>query len=67
LHTSMMKYHTEKCTECGGTGTITYEKPEPWVCRDSPPSIEEIVEECDECGGTAYFINITAVKERLTK
>ena len=49
---SMTKYHTDKCPECDGDGTITYDKPEPWVCRDTPPSLEEVTEECEECGGS---------------
>tara|TARA_R100001510_G_scaffold51478_1_gene51325 strand:- start:225 stop:419 length:195 start_codon:yes stop_codon:yes gene_type:complete len=50
----------EKCDECGGSGKISYDKPEPWICRDSPPSLEEVTEDCLECGalGTVQVINI---------
>lgn len=41
----------ENCEECNGTGKITYDRPEPWTCRDSPPSLEEVTEDCDECNG----------------
>ena len=46
--------YTEQCQECDGSGTITYDKPEPWICRDSPPSLEEVTEDCEECGGLGF-------------
>ena len=46
--------YTEQCQECDGSGTIKYDKPEPWICRDSLPSLEEVTEECDECGGLGF-------------
>jgi hypothetical protein len=50
----------ENCEECSGTGKISYERPEPWICRDSPPSLEEVTGDCDECGGsgTVQVINL---------
>jgi len=50
----MMRYHTETvaCPECLGDGTLTYERPEPWVSRDTPPSLEEYTKECWACGGS---------------
>lgn len=50
----MMKYPTEivACPECLGDGTLTYERPEPWVSRDTPPSLEEYTRECWACGGS---------------
>ena len=51
--------YTEQCEQgeqCNGSGKITYDKPEPWICRDSPPSLEEVTEECDECGGLGEII-----------
>jgi DnaJ-class molecular chaperone len=49
-----MKYLTETvaCPECLGDGTLTYVKPEPWVSRDTPPSMEEVTQECWACHGT---------------
>ena len=49
-----MRYRTETvaCPECLGDGTLTYERPEPWVARDTPPSLEEYSRECWACHGT---------------
>ena len=54
MHRLMTKYPTEKvhCPECLGDGTLTYERPEPWVSRDSPPSLEEYTKECWACHGS---------------
>ena len=50
----MMRYHTEPiaCPECMGDGTLTYERPEPWVARDTPPSMEEYSKTCWNCHGS---------------
>lgn len=50
----MTKYPTEivACPECLGDGTLTYERPEPWVSRDTPPSLEEYTRECWACHGS---------------
>jgi hypothetical protein len=40
------------CPECLGDGTLTYERPEPWVNRDLPPSLEEYQAECWNCHGS---------------
>ena len=40
------------CPECLGDGTLTYERPEPWVSRDTPPSLEEYTRECWACHGS---------------
>jgi len=57
----------ENCEECSGTGKISYERPEPWLCRDSPPSLEEVTEDCEECGGlgTVQIINLDSESEEL--
>ena len=39
------------CPECDGTGKQTRERPEPWVSRDTPPSLEEYKVQCDNCHG----------------
>lgn len=46
--------YTEQCNKCDGSGTIKYDKPESWISRDSPPSLEEVTENCDECGGMGF-------------
>tara|TARA_R110002012_G_scaffold61065_4_gene160045 strand:- start:1149 stop:1730 length:582 start_codon:yes stop_codon:yes gene_type:complete len=58
----------ENCEECSGTGKISYERPEPWLCRDSPPSLEEVTEDCEECGGlgTVQIINLDSEEKMLT-
>lgn len=49
-----MKYLTETihCPECLGDGTLTFERPEPWINRDLPPSLEEYQDTCWNCGGS---------------
>lgn len=37
------------CPECDGTGKLTFERPEPWISRDTPPSMEEYEDECWNC------------------
>ena len=39
------------CPECEGEGYVLYERPEPWVSRDLPPSLEEYQATCENCGG----------------
>lgn len=58
----------ENCEECSGTGKISYEQPEPWISRDSPPSLEEVTEDCGECGGlgTVQVINLNSEEKMLT-
>jgi DnaJ-class molecular chaperone len=48
--------YTKQCQECDGSGTITYDRPESWISRDSPPSLEEVTEDCDECGGLGEIV-----------
>ena len=59
----------ENCEECSGTGKISYERPEPWICRDSPPSLEEVTGDCDECGGsgTVQVIHLDSESEKLVQ
>lgn len=51
-----LKFSTlnKECLQCNGSGTITFDKPESWISRDSPPSLEEVTEDCDECGGLGF-------------
>lgn len=48
------KYPTETvaCPECLGDGQLTYERREPWVNRDLPPSLEEYKDTCWNCKGS---------------
>ena len=39
------------CPECKD-GQKRYERPEPWVARDTPPSLEEYYDTCDRCDGS---------------
>lgn len=63
-----VKATVENCEECSGTGKISYERPEPWISRDSPPSLEEVTEDCNECGGlgTVQVINLNSEEKMLT-
>lgn len=47
-------YPTEyvACPECLGDGTLTYERREPWINRDTPPSLEEYTSDCWNCNGS---------------
>lgn len=49
-----MRYHTEliACPVCLGDGTLRYERPEPWIARDTPPSMEEYFQSCWNCHGS---------------
>ena len=54
MHQSKTTSQTETiaCPECLGDGTLTYERPEPWVSRDTPPSLEEYKDTCWNCKGS---------------
>jgi len=46
------KIETVACPECLGDGKLTYERREPWIDRDTPPSLEEYRDTCWNCKGS---------------